>query len=103
MNFLKSIQENFGTKAVYRNLPFVYFLAFLGIIYIANVHYAERNMRSIQRLQVELNESRYKYMSIKAHVMYNSMPSQIAEKVADLGIEAVKEQPKRIEFKGKIE
>jgi hypothetical protein len=96
-------KKRFGTKLVYQNLPFVYFLALLGILYIANVHYAERNIRQIQTLKQELKESRWKYMSIKSGVMYQSMPSQIAKNVADIDLEIVTEKPKKIKFKGQID
>lgn len=99
----RELQKRFGTKMVYQNLPFVYFLAFLGILYIANVHYAERNMREIQTLKQELKESRWKYMSIKSDVMYNSMPSQIARKVEPMDIKLIKEQPRKIRYSGKID
>jgi hypothetical protein len=52
---------------LYRNMPFVYFLAFLGVIYIAFGHYAERNMRTIAALQDDLQEQRWHYMSVQAH------------------------------------
>ena len=86
---------------VYRNLPFVYFLAFLGIIYIWNVHYAERNIREIQSLKKELKESRWKYMSIKSDVMYQSMPSQVAKRVADSELQLFDEKPRRIRSRHK--
>ncbi len=93
------IRKRFGTKLVYKNLPFVYFLAFLGIIYIWNVHYAERNIREIQGLKKELKESRWKYMSIKSDVMYQSMPSQVAKSVADRELRLYEQKPKRIRSK----
>jgi hypothetical protein len=100
---IQEFKKRFGTKMVYQNLPFVYFLALLGILYIANVHYAERNIRQIQTLKQELKESRWKYMSIKSGVMYQSIPSQVAKNVADIDMALFKEKPKKIKYKGKID
>jgi hypothetical protein len=72
--------------ALYRNLPFVYFLAFLGVVYIALGHYAERNMRKIDRLQDELQEQRWKYMSVHSEVMKMGSRSRVAETVAANGL-----------------
>lgn len=99
----REFRKKFGTRLVYKNLPFVYFLAFLGIIYIWNVHYAERNIRQIQSLKKELKESRWKYMSIKSEVMFLSMPSQIEKGVAGAGIGFDEEKPKRIRYRQKFD
>lgn len=72
--------------ALYRNLPFVYYLAFLGVIYIALGHYAERNMRKIDRLQDELQEQRWKYMSVHSEVMRQGSRSKMADAVAESGL-----------------
>ena len=52
----KSIKEYFalGTISsgwVLKNLPFVLFVSFLALIYIANAHYSEKKVREIQMLQ----------------------------------------------------
>lgn len=71
---------------LYRNLPFVYFLAFLGVIYIALGHYAERNMRKIDRLQEQLKEQRWQYMSVHSEVMRQGARNKISQTVADAGL-----------------
>ena len=71
---------------LYRNLPFVYFLAFLGLIYIALGHYAERNMRKIDHLSDELQEQRWQYMSVHSEVMRQGSRSKMAEAVAEAGL-----------------
>ena len=44
--------------AVVRHLPYLLFLAFLGLVYIANGYMAESSVRSINRTQQEIKELR---------------------------------------------
>ena len=86
MIVLQRIVKMIAPGTLYRNLPFVYFLAFLGVIYIALGHYAERNMRKIDRLQDELQEQRWQYMSVHSEVMRQGSRSKMAEAVAEAGL-----------------
>ena len=43
-----------GVNVLYQNIPFVFFLVGLGLIYIANSHYAEKKVRQIEKLKTEL-------------------------------------------------
>lgn len=81
---------------ILKNLPFVAFLGFLATIYIANAHYAERNVRKIQVLQKDLKELRWHYMSLQSENMYNSKRSEIADKVKDDGLRLQRRKPKKI-------
>jgi len=81
---------------LYRNLPFVYFLALLGVIYIALGHYAEKNMRTIDRLQDELQEQRWHYVSIHSDVMRQGSRSKMAETVAESGLVVPRVAPQEI-------
>ncbi len=81
---------------ILKNLPFLVFLGFLAVIYIANSHYAERNVRKIQVLQKELKELRWFYMSLQSENMVNSMQSEVVDKVADDGLKLQRGQVKKI-------
>lgn len=85
-----------STFMMIKNLPFIFFLGFLGIIYIANAHYAEKEVRKIQNLQHELKEERWRYMSLKSDLMYHSKHSEIAQQVKELGLRDLKEKPYKI-------
>jgi hypothetical protein len=67
------------TNLVFGNFSFLIFLGFLGIVYIANAHLAERSVRRIQSLQKEIRELKWEYTSIKSQTMFNSMQSKIDE------------------------
>ena len=57
------------SELILKNLPFVAFLGFLATIYIANVHYAQRNIRQIQVMQKEIKDMRWKYMALESENM----------------------------------
>ena len=69
----------FGTNIVLKNLPFVIFLAVLGVIYIGNSQRGERKLMAINKLEKEVKESRWEYMSIKKDLMGKSSPSKLAK------------------------
>lgn len=77
-------------------LPFLCFLAFLGMIYIANSHFAVNNVRRIDKLNKEVKELRWEYKSLKADLMYKSKLTEVAKKVDTLGIKELIEPPKKI-------
>ena len=95
----KTNYTQISTAWLIKNLPFLVFLAFLAAIYIANAHYAERKVRQIQTLQKELKEERWRYMSLKSQLMYESKQVKVARRASELGLKELKEQPKKIVIK----
>jgi len=77
-------------------LPYLCFLAFLGMIYIANSHFAVNNVRRIDKLNKEVKELRWEYKSLKADLMFRSKLTEVAKKVDTLGIKELIEPPKKI-------
>ena len=47
-------------------LPFVVFIAFLAMIYIGNRHFAENNIRDIDKLSREVKELSWDFKTLKA-------------------------------------
>ncbi|WP_211356915.1 FtsL-like putative cell division protein [Phaeodactylibacter luteus] len=88
-----------STKLILDNIVFVGFLGFLTIVYIANAHLAERNVREIQTLQKELKEMRWYYMSLESENMYNAKRSEVAKRVRDNGLRPQSGGLKRIKVK----
>jgi len=60
-------------------LPFVFFLTFLGIMYIANGYYAQGIIRDLQKTGNEVKELRSEYITIKSDLNYKSKQSQVAQ------------------------
>jgi len=88
-----------SSKLVMNNLAFVFFLGFLAMVYIANAHLAERNVRNIQTMRKELKEMRWYYMSLQSENMYNAKRSEVARRVKDAGLRIQRQAPKRIIIK----
>ncbi|MBI5916168.1 MAG: hypothetical protein HY842_12400 [Bacteroidetes bacterium] len=85
-----------GASLVLKNLPFVLFLSFLTVIYIANSHYAEKQVRQIQTLQKEVKELKRQYNSLKSEIMFKSRLAEIGEDVESLGLRKTAGRVKRI-------
>lgn len=81
---------------LFKNIYFIFYLAFLGIVYIANSHYAVQTITEIKVLQDELKVVRYESNSKKSDLMYQSMESVVARKVDKLGLEKLDNKPKKI-------
>jgi hypothetical protein len=75
-----------SASVVLKNLPYVLFLGFLTVVYIANTHFAERQVREIQTLQREVKELKRQYNSLKSDLMFESRLSEIGEEVAVMGL-----------------
>ena len=91
-----SLQDIRITQLLLQNLPFLLFLGFLATIYIANAHLAERNVRRIQELQREIKELRWYYMSLESENMFNSLRSEVLDRVKDDGLHLHRGTPKKI-------
>lgn len=87
---------NGTTNFVIANMPYIFFLGFLGLIYIANVHYGEKKVRDIQKLQVEIQKMSWEYMSIKSDLMKKCMQSEVAEELEDRNVQELREKPIKI-------
>ena len=76
-----------------RFLPQILFLSFLCLLYIGNRHYAEKKVRSINRLETEVEDLRADYTTLKADFMYESKQSEVAKRAEGLGLKESKESP----------
>lgn len=73
-------------QGVVRNLPFLFFLAVIAIIYIANTYYAEKTFKEIERTTSELKELRYQYITTKSSLMYQSKQVEVGKQAEILGL-----------------
>ncbi len=78
-----------------RYIPYLIFLALLGLIYITNAHYAEKMVRQTSKLEAEVENLRADYTTIRAEFdTFTGKQTEIAKKAQMLGLE---------EGKGKIQ
>lgn len=87
-------------QTIIRNLPFIFFLAGVGILYIANAHYAEQNVREVSDIEKRLNELRWEYMTTKSELEYMRKQSEVARMVAADGLIELREPPRKITVTG---
>lgn len=86
------ISKEFATHS----LPFIVFIAFLAMIYIANRHLAENNIRDIDKLGREVKELSWDFKTLKADLMLKSTQTEVANEVDTLGLFEPNEPPKKI-------
>jgi len=67
-------------------LPKILFVLTLGLIYIGNTHYAEQTVRKINMMQIEVEDLRADYTTLKADLMFSSKQSEVARKVQAFGL-----------------
>jgi hypothetical protein len=79
-----------------KQFAFVFFLAGLALVYIANSYYAERTSRQIDALNRELKELHYSYISSKSELMQESKQSVLARKLKKTGLKEAVQPVKRL-------
>ena len=81
---------------IFGNIPFVFFLFFLTLIYIANANFADKQQRQIQILEKEIKDMKWRYNSAKADLMYDTKQSEVEKIVQPYGLRATNQRTKRI-------
>jgi hypothetical protein len=86
-----------SSEQTIRLLPFIFFLCFLAICYIANGYYAEQKVKQMNKISNELKELKSEYIITKSDLMFVSKQSEVAKSAAAIGIvEAKDDPPKKI-------
>ena len=85
-------------ERVTKQLPFIFFLAFLGLMLITNRNWSERTIRQVEVLQDTLDELRSESITWSAKLMDASRPSEVAKKVerANIGLQQPVRPPKKL-------
>mgnify|MGYP001553799541 FL=1 len=109
----KDIPENFltsffkkgviSTEAATNALPFILFLAFLGMVYIGNMHMAENNIREIDKLSKEVKELGWGYKASKADLAFKSTLSEVIKRADTLGLKELVAPPQKIVVKEDVQ
>lgn len=89
------VTKEFATQM----MPFVIFLAMLGMVYIANRHFAEKTIRQISKLNKEVKELSWDFKTLKADLMLKSTQTEVAKQVDTFGLKELVEPPKKIVIK----
>jgi len=81
-----NIRNVFSKDNVMGSLSFVFFLATLAFIYIANSYNADKMVRKIDATQKELKELVSEYGSVKRMMQDSSRQTIVARKVESMGL-----------------
>tara|TARA_B110000046_G_scaffold15690_1_gene15061 strand:+ start:75100 stop:75498 length:399 start_codon:yes stop_codon:yes gene_type:complete len=77
-------------------LPYVFFLTFLGICYIANGYRTQKVVINLHRTNNSLKELRSEYITTKSDLMIISKQSEVAEATVEMGLKELTSPPKKI-------
>ncbi len=83
---------------ILKNVGFIVWLTFLGIVYIGNSYHAEKVARKINSLQREVKDLRAESITTAADLMYISRQSVVERMVKNnqLGLEESVEPPYKV-------
>ncbi len=96
-NVMRFLDGSFMTKEnVVDMLPFLLFVSLIGIIYIGNRYYSEKNVFKMNAISNELKELRSEYITTKSELMFKSKQSEVARSVAETGLKESVVPPKKI-------
>jgi len=81
---------------IVKNVPFFLFAALLTVLYIANGHYADKNIRKINATAKHLKEMEYEFKTVKRDVIFRSKESELVKAVEPLGLKELAAPPMKI-------
>ncbi len=93
------VSGNFLSKeTTIKNFPFIFFLSFLAICYIANGYYADDQVRKVNKLTNEIKELKTQYIVVKDSLVVKSKQTEVAKSLAlqQTGIKESVVPPKKI-------
>ena len=83
-------------EKIVQNLPYIFFLTFLGILYIANGYYAEKTVKQLYRTNNEIKELRSEYISNKSDLELKKQQSHVALAIKELELKESLTPPSKI-------
>ncbi len=80
-------------KNVSKHVGFIFLLAILALLYIANAHNGERKLRRIAKLKKEVHNAKSDYQEVKSGNTYSTTESQLKKKLEPGGLKVNIESP----------
>lgn len=81
---------------VKENFYFILFVFGVGLIYIANSHFAEKQTRKMEALTNEIKELKSEAMTINAQLCRMKKQSELTKNLQNKGIQALKDIPYKV-------
>jgi hypothetical protein len=90
-----------ASNQVTSQLPFVFFLAFLGIALITNRYWTEKTIRKMEAVRDSLKEYKTESVIHETELMYINRPSEVSRRVVERKIDLIEpvEPAKKIKVK----
>lgn len=73
-------------RSVIRQIPYILFLVFLAIIYIANRNHAEKKIRQLTSLRTQVKDMRSEQITTASELMNLSRPSNVEALIDERGL-----------------
>ena len=90
---LLSISDSLQKQIHIKFIPQILFVMILVVIYIANRHSAEKKIRTINKLEEQVEDLRADYTTLKASYMFVSKQSEVAKKAKKIGLSENNDSP----------
>lgn len=91
----------FSRENMAKQIPFILYLTFIGVLYIANSYNAEKTIIEISRTKKQNEELRFAYITTKSDLMFHSKQSEVAVKLKNSGIKESLVPPVKLYVKAK--
>lgn len=86
-------------ESVIKGLPFIFYIAFLAVMYIGNSFYAEKKIMQIEKIKKEIKELRSESISVKSNLMFLSKQSEVIKRLGSTGVKESLNPPYKIVVK----
>ena len=81
------------------NISFIFFIGVLGLLYIGNSHYAEKQARTIRKEEAKVQSLKREHMQVLSTLMHEKKHTRIESEVKSLGLAPPQSRPYRIVVK----
>lgn len=87
-----------NSEIIIKQVPFIIFVTFIAVLYIANRYHSEKLIRQSITMQEEVKELRAEAISTSAELMNLSKQSEVLKLITDkeLGLKEAVEPPKKL-------
>ncbi len=85
-----------GIEVAYMHFPFLCFWVFLGVLYISNIHLAEKKLRQIQTVEKQIDEAKWKYLDVQQEIDVESTQSKLLNEIEGSGLKENRSIPEKI-------
>jgi hypothetical protein len=95
-NTVKTFTRARTAEWLFVNLPYVFFICALIVVYIYGRHGTERSFRKITDLKKQVDSLKWQAVDIEKEVMYDRTQSELTRKLEDKGLKPLTKVPIKI-------